>query len=452
MAVILDDDGALWEGQDARGTRLNYGIAGAHSVIPFQCETCWMRNLEGRDPDPINDRRYVACLRRCNLDAINSMARKTVEGHVRHITTVIATCEAIGRTPNFPPRGPFPLSDSVGMGWAVDLLMKSITASGKIKSHIQFGAMRKLRSTYTKIYASCPEAVAEGSTFSGTSRVRLTSCPSQSDWFKSFLLGAEDRMGFDTMNQKPLTMMCILKQLEMIRSDMEEAVGTEKSFLVKLGALITLLTAASLRGHEGFYLDIASTRNIHAKGETGVIPKRVLVRPVLTEAELNNLPQVGAGLVGKFKGETGERYHYLTLANETISGLQPRWWIAQLLKVCSEESRSSGYAFNNADGSPPSPTDYNAGVRHYLKQIQDLHPELLDPNEDLIRYGIARTYRKASENRARRAGIPKEHVEAMCRWQTIEKAKGKQPRFQMVDHYSSADQMGVLMWKYNYAL
>jgi hypothetical protein len=39
-------------------------------------------------------------------------------------------------------------------------------------------------------------------------------------------------MGFDMMNQKPLTMISILKQLEMICSawKSEEAVGMDKSF------------------------------------------------------------------------------------------------------------------------------------------------------------------------------------------------------------------------------
>ena len=57
-------------------------------------------------------------------------------------------------------------------------------------------------------------------------------------------------MGFDTKNQKPVSILCLIKQLEMIKSDMEQANGADRHFLVKLGAM---------RDHEGFYLDIAST-------------------------------------------------------------------------------------------------------------------------------------------------------------------------------------------------
>eukprot|EP00804_Cyclotella_cryptica_P022763 CCRYP_004986-RA/>CCRYP_004986-RA protein AED:0.37 eAED:0.37 QI:0/0/0/1/0/0/2/0/452 len=54
--VLKDDDSVEWEGQAARDARLNTGLPGAHVVFPIQCEVCWIRNLEGRNPDPIGDR------------------------------------------------------------------------------------------------------------------------------------------------------------------------------------------------------------------------------------------------------------------------------------------------------------------------------------------------------------------------------------------------------------
>ena len=52
MTVIRDEAGNKWFKQEEREHRLNHGVAGVHLTIPFQCETCWMRNLEGRDPAP----------------------------------------------------------------------------------------------------------------------------------------------------------------------------------------------------------------------------------------------------------------------------------------------------------------------------------------------------------------------------------------------------------------
>ena len=45
-----DEQGNPWYKQAEREERINYGIAGAHVVMPFQCECCWMKVLEGRAP------------------------------------------------------------------------------------------------------------------------------------------------------------------------------------------------------------------------------------------------------------------------------------------------------------------------------------------------------------------------------------------------------------------
>jgi hypothetical protein len=50
------------------------------------------------------------------------------------------------------------------------------------------------------------------------------------------------------------------RQVELIEMVIADADTQEHAhFLVKVAALVTILTVASLRGHEGFYLDIAAT-------------------------------------------------------------------------------------------------------------------------------------------------------------------------------------------------
>jgi hypothetical protein len=414
-----------------------------------------MRNLEGRDPRLVDDRIYLACIRRANLDAINARAKSTIQNHIGFINATIANCERINKTPRFEQRGPFGLGDVVGMGEAVDLLTKSIFSKGRVKDHIQYNTMRKGRSTFTKLWESSPQGVIEGSTFSGTTaRVRLTSCRTQSTWYYDFTLGAQDRMGFQTNNQLALPIDAVIRQLELIDADIDDAADDKaRHFLIKVGALIAILTAASLRGHEGFYLDIAATQKHLPKGKNGRLPRNALKRKVFTEAEAKNLPEVCICLLGKFKGETGERYHSIVLANESSTGLKTRFWIEQLMAVCEAEGRSNGSAFNDSDGSPPSPTEYNAMVRHYLKVLQDEPDSLLgDKKDDIIRYGISRSYRKTSETRARRAGVAKDDVETVNRWRKVERAKGKMPQFDMAEHYSDAKQLGTLTWRYSYVL
>jgi hypothetical protein len=80
--ILKDDDGEVWEGHDAQAARLNTVVAGVHSALAFQCEICWMWNLETRDPDAIADRDYIVCIRRANLDAMNARAADTIKDHM----------------------------------------------------------------------------------------------------------------------------------------------------------------------------------------------------------------------------------------------------------------------------------------------------------------------------------------------------------------------------------
>lgn len=126
----------------------------------------------------------------------------------------------------------------------------------------------------------------------------MTSCPSQSDWFKHFLLGAEDRMGFDTRKQLSVPIRVILRQLELIKLDIEaEDNRARRNLLTKVGALIAVLTAGSLRGHEGFYLDIAGTRRRLNQGRTGLVPERAMTRRIMTEDEAVCLANLRVRLV-----------------------------------------------------------------------------------------------------------------------------------------------------------
>jgi hypothetical protein len=261
-------------------------------------------------------------------------------------------------------------------------------------------------------------------------------------------------MGYATKNQVAVPIAAVVRQLELIEEDIEESSDNEtRHFLIRLGALIAILTAGSLRGHEGFYLDIAGTRKHLDRGRTGSIPRQALKRKLFTEAEAANLPQICICLLGKFKGETGERYHSIILANESVSGLQTRVWVERLLEVCNAEGKTNGGAFNNADNSPPSPTEYNMAVRHYFQGIMEEPDSVMpDNDEEILRYGISRTYRKTSETRARRAGILKDDIDTVNRWRKVERAKGKMLQFSMADHYSDASQLGTLTWRYSYAL
>ena len=81
--AIEDDLGNPWHKEEERQRRLNQGVDGAHMCIPFQCDVCWMRNLEGRDPVAGRDDVYMACIKRENLEAIMGKSTLTIANHAR---------------------------------------------------------------------------------------------------------------------------------------------------------------------------------------------------------------------------------------------------------------------------------------------------------------------------------------------------------------------------------
>jgi hypothetical protein len=101
----------------------------------------------------------------------------------------------------------------------------------------------------------------------------------------------------------------------------------------KVRAYICVLTAASLHGYEGFNLELAGLWKHLDKGRLGAVPFPLNKSTLLTEEVCRNLPHVTVCLMGKFKGETGTNHHLITIANETVSGQEPCWWIEKLVAV-----------------------------------------------------------------------------------------------------------------------
>jgi hypothetical protein len=452
MKMLLDEAGNIWHTQAKREERLRTGVKGAHMIMPFQCELCWMRLLEGRDIQA-EDTTYVQCLRRANLDAIAGKARSTIISHRGRVRANVLRCKELGKTPSFEPRGPFPNSDCVGMGTAVDILYKSITAKGKIADHVQFDTLRQERSTAAKVYESSPKGMAEGYSFAkGTGKVRPTSCNLQSEWFSDFLRGCEYRMGSDSHANKAVSIKAMVEVLKRIKRDADQAEDEEtKNQLYKVGAYLAVVTVCSLRGHEGFYADLHGLLKYIEKGKVGVMPEDL--EQHFSEDDAANLPHVVVCLRGKFKSENNEDYHIICLANTTRSGIQLRWWIEKLLSIASSEGRDAGPAFASKAGDLASSTDYDAVFRDYLKQVQNETNLIQDDHDIDIHYGISRTPRKSAETRAKQAKLDDSLQDAMNRWRTFENAKGGRPKFKQTrDLYADAVAYMALTWSYSYAL
>ena len=173
--------------------------------------------------------------------------------------------------------------------------------------------------------------------------------------------------------------------------------------------------------------------------------------PMKVGVDLTKAPHIIVTLIGEFKGELGTKHHLIALASETSSGIKLRWWLEELLRVREEEGCRTGPAFGSRDGSVGLMSEYDKLLRFFLRRVQSTCPDLILPSDDVeANYGFFRTFRRTAEGRARGANLDSGVQNAMNRWRTIEEAKGKHPRFNMVDHYSHAQELMPVTWRYSF--
>jgi hypothetical protein len=96
-----------------------------------------------------------------------------------------------------------------------------------------------------------------------------------------------------------------------------------------------------------------------AEERLGVVPAHLNKSTLLIEEMCKNLSHVSVCLLGKFKGETGTNHHLITIINETVSGLELRWWIKKLVAMCKLEGRVHRPTFATPEGQLALLVDYD---------------------------------------------------------------------------------------------
>ncbi len=133
-------------------------------MVPFQCELCHFRNLQGRDPIPAmeEDVMLLDFTRRANLDAFWSRETKTVKANLGGLKRTDKTKDkfALRDSALFPPMGPCPLEDQFGMGTAVAILDRSLDP-GKYEEHVQWATFRKTRSSLTNLWQASLDGLTD---------------------------------------------------------------------------------------------------------------------------------------------------------------------------------------------------------------------------------------------------------------------------------------------------
>ena len=123
---------------------------GDHIITPFECDTCIFHKLKRRVPinNSQRDKLLLAVIRRMNLDAFWSRARRTIMENTRRAKQTLDICKATGLEGPYEHTGPYALKDQCGYEIAAAMVMHA-RRPGKYKNTtVQYDTVRKLRSTY----------------------------------------------------------------------------------------------------------------------------------------------------------------------------------------------------------------------------------------------------------------------------------------------------------------
>ena len=164
--------------------------------------------------------------------------------------------------------------------------------------------------------------------------------------------------------------------------------------------------------------------------------------PLKDGAYLSGAPYIIVLLIGEFKGKSRARHHLMALASVTRSGIKPREWIEKLMAVWANEGHRTGPAFGYRNSSVATISESDDILVGFLRWIQTKRPDLISPSNPVEEnYSLLRTFHRTVKGRARTANLDTGDQNTINRWQKIEGAKGKHPRFNMVEHYSHAREL-----------
>jgi hypothetical protein len=431
-----DDDGFTWV---KKGDEKRFKVArnGDNLLTLFQCELCVFRNTHLREPGRTQTDTLALCVyRRANLDAFWSRERTTVSSNRLWLRRGVELNEAVDQQFTFQELGPMPLADLTGHGVACQELLASTRPGTYHDDHCQYDTVRKLRSAYSSLrLASAQGAVfnlSGGRDQNGRS-ITFTDCATESEWFKRFSQGMKKRMGQDVRPQLGFSvevMLVLLERLEVSWRKLPN--GNLKDNTLGALAYSAVSFTNALRGNEGFKMDLFGLQEHISRG--------------LGHAKF---PHVVAPLLGRFKGQDGERLHFLFMVPITSSGIKTRCYLEWLVRRREEQGLFHGPAFCDHKGREIESGVYEdliLGVLHehqvWEKKTQSWNDHrLLDGVDIDERYGIFRSFKRGAITRAQEAGVSEADVNRAGQWRKVEAAKGRHAGGSMREHYTELVQL-----------
>ena len=406
--------------------RFQKARSGDMLCVEFQCDVCWFLNLKKRLPNQTSlvDKLLLPYIRRVNLDIMWSRECSTVVNNYRVTMKRKNAALELGLKPQFEPRGPWPISDGQGFQTALEMVRQSREPGKNDKLYQQLDTIRKFRTVGTNEYESSPRATNDVMFIGDGGRVfRTTTAPTQSKLFARFMRGCEKRMGRLVIQNKALDIKILQRlllnyELELLST---KTSASRKRWIKVVTAYFVISYVGALRGSEGLMLEATS------------------LAKYIDEGRNEESPYVLATLLGRFKGETGERNVMLPLAATSKSGIKTRVIVDRLVEVLKKEGKTTGElapAICHTTGLSISRTELNNEFISELEKIQESHPHLIAKAVDVAgTYNIYRSLRRGATSRATAVGLGQPEIERNNRWRKFQTRSGSMPRMRMHDVY-----------------
>eukprot|EP00980_Cylindrotheca_fusiformis_P031013 scaffold25703_cov171-Cylindrotheca_fusiformis.AAC.2 len=418
----VDEDGLenLAPGDESRFRK---GRNGDFLMTPFQCDVCHFRNINEREPVPgaLEDDRLLIFIRQANLDAFWSREPSTVAANLSQARRLEVMGDEVGIKSMSPAMGPFPLEDTFGMKAAYAVLRRSLDP-GKTEDTVQFATARKMRSTFSNVYHSSQALTGVSTMAFETTKTYSTTCPTYGYWFERFMLGCHKRMGDATVTDFALSKPIYRELLRELERDYQASTSDEERFKVaEFANLLNFLYLTGLRGEEGMKIDVSG-----------------FLKYLEIGYEHPTHPHVVLPLLGRLKGEQGERYHMIFMARVTKSGFRAGVWADRLgLLMYYYKGWRNGWIFRQPNGAQAKIGMYDEEFLNRLAGLQERRPHLFEPKLDVVdAYGLRRSPRRGSTSEAMNGGVRREVIELNNRWRKFERAKGMNPSMDMASHYT----------------
>lgn len=392
--------------------------------VPFECDLCHYRNIRKTDPrwDSPQDWNLLTAIRRANIDACWARASSTVKANLRRsVKDYNETRGAYGlRGEEFLPQLGCPhLEDRVGMVVAVQTLNASLRP-GKYADHLQYDSVRRTPTWWANAYHA-------GSRYNKTTmfakderKVTATEAVTSGEWFGRFKRGLKLRTGQIVRKNAPFTSEIVLA-LDKVCQELYDTTTDpkERADLEELMVYVLAEFCGALRGEEVPLLSLAGL--LHYWEET-------------TQAKR---PYIMLTLHGRFKGETGARWHCLPMPIQTKSNLPTKKWLARALRrKVLDEGRSTGWFFSDSSGKRRKMAYYDVLLSEQLSVAQEKYPREIGETTDIDEFSLWRSGRRGATTAARNAKVDEGTITLMGRWRKRENARGTEPGLPMSQAYT----------------